>query len=261
MAATRIFDTARLLAPFLALAAAGCSKYMVARPPPGGFDAIIIPGCPSREDGSPTDCQLGRAGQAALLWKDGWARNFIVSGSDVHTPYVEAEAIAAAMTVLGVPPERIVLERDALHSDENVYYSLGIAQVLGFERLAIATNANIASLLCSVMVNWGHACSGIAMDTDALSKFMPPYAEKLHALRARRTEDWEPLDSREARIAQVNGYGRPPSYWLYFFYGWIGTSHRPIAATHAPMTWEARLRELDLTAHSDVSRSPDATPE
>src|SRR6202042_2960663 len=114
-----------------------------------------------KEDGSPSRCQVGRAGQAALLWREHWARHFIVSGSDVHTPYVEAEAIAQAMTVLGVPPERIVLERDALHSDENVYYAILVAKKRGFDRLAVASNGPIANGLCAIMVQWGHACSAI----------------------------------------------------------------------------------------------------
>jgi hypothetical protein len=243
VAASRVLRAAQFGAILLGLASVGCSKYVVDRPPTGGFDAVIIPGCPSEDDGSPSHCQLGRAGHAALLWRDNWARNFIVSDSDVHTPYVEAEAIAQAMTLLGVPPERIVLERDALHSDENVYYSLAISQSLGWNALAIASNGPIASFLCRIMVRWGHDCSAIALDADALSRFMPPYEPGLRALRASRTRDWEPLEVREARIAERNGHTRPSSFWLYLLYPWLGHSHRPIAASHAPMTWDERLRE------------------
>jgi len=225
----------------------GCvtSRYRVEQRPDTPFDAVIVPGCPSEEDGSPSRCQLGRAGHAALLWRDGWTRSFIVSGSDVHTPYVEAEAIARAMTVLGVPPARILLERDALHSDENIYYSLRIARANGLERLAVASNGPIASSLCAMMVLWGHACSALAMDVPALERFLPPYDASLHALRARRTPNWEPLPAREERIAKVNGHGRPPSWVLYPFYDWLGPKHPPIAPAHPDaVTWEARLVEL-----------------
>jgi hypothetical protein len=235
-----------LLLALFALLTTGCaSKYLVNAPPTRAFDAVVIPGCPSESDGSPSRCQMGRAGQAALLWRDGWTHNFIVSGSDVHGPYVEAEAIAQAMTLLGVPPERIVLERDALHSDENVYYSILVAKRRGFARIAVASNGPIAGLLCKMMVHWDYPCAAIAMDTDALERFLPPHEGELRALRAPRVVDWEPLGDREARIAKANGYGRPPSFFLYPFYGWLGHAHRPIAPEHPDsITWAQRLEEL-----------------
>jgi hypothetical protein len=226
---------------------AGCasSKYVANHPPAGPFDAVIVPGCPSEEDGSPSRCQIGRAGQAALLWRDGWTRNFIVSGSDVHTPYVEAEALAQAMTLLGVPPARIVLERDALHTDENVYYSMLLARRSGFERVAVTSYGSAASWMCDVMTQWGHACSSIGMNEDALGRLIPAYDVKLHALRAPRVQEWEPLAPRADRIARESGHSRPPSWVLYPLYGWLGPSHRPIAPRHPdPITWEQRLSEL-----------------
>ncbi len=247
----RAFDPLRLLVIVAAcfVGACGPSKYLVTRPPPEPFDAVVLPGCPSEENGSPSRCQMGRAGHGALLWREGWTKNFIVSGSDVHTPYVEAEAIAQAMTVLGVPPERILLERDALHSDENVYYPVLLAKRLGLNRLAVATNGPVAGWMCSFMEKFGHDCFFIKMDTDALEKFLPAYEPTLRALRARKTENWEPLSDRESRIAEINGYGRPPSWFLYPFYGWIGASHKPIAPAHPEaQTWSERLQELGQEA-------------
>ena len=224
--------------------ACGTSKYDVTRPPAQPFDAIVVPGCPCEDDGRLSRCQMGQAGNAALLWRDGWTRNFIVSGSDVHTPYVEAEAIAMAMTALGVPPAHIVLERDALHSDENIYYSVMLAKRGGFERLAVTSFGSVAGGLCRFMVKFGHECSAIPRDRAALEKFLKPQESMLRALRATRVQSWEPLEERQARIAKVNGYGRPPSWVLYPLYGWIGDGHRPIAPEHPEVvTWEARLGE------------------
>jgi hypothetical protein len=223
--------------------ACGPSKYLVTQRPAVPFDAVIVPGCPSEADGSPSFCQLGRAGQAALLWRRGWATHFIVSGAAVHTPYVEAEAIAQAMAVLGVPADRIVLERDALHSDENVYYSMRIADELGLDKLAVASNEPIGSWMCGLMTSWGHACSSIDMDIGALRKLMPPYDAKLHAMRARRVASWVPLDVREARIAKITGHARPPSFVYYPLYAWLG--RKPVAPAHEhAITWEERGAEL-----------------
>jgi hypothetical protein len=249
----------------LGLGEAGCTEYVVDRRPETPFDAVVVPGCPSRDDGTPSRCQLGRAGQAALLWRDGWTRNFIVSGSDVHTPYVEAEAIAQAMTVLGVPPERIVLERDALHSDENVYYATLIAKKRGYARIAVASNGAFASLLCKMMVVWDYPCAAIQMDTDALKKFLPPYEARLRALRTTRSDPWEKLGPREDRIANANGYGRPPSFVLYPLYRWLAHSHRPIAPEHPDaVTWAERIGaqapSTPRPANSLDRAPPDAGP-
>ena len=86
MAVIRLLDVVCATLLVLTSATAGCSKYIVNHLPAVPFDAVVVPGCPSQDDGSPSYCQLGRAGHAALLWKGGWTRNFIVSGSDVHTP-------------------------------------------------------------------------------------------------------------------------------------------------------------------------------
>ncbi len=246
MSAARRIDPLALGILLVGCLLSGCtSKYLVTRPPADPFDAVLIPGCPSEDDGSLSRCQLGRAGHAALLWGEGWTRYFIVSGSDVHTPYVEAEAIAQVMTVLGIPPQRIVLERDALHSDENVYYAVLLAKKLAYARIAVASSGSVAGLLCKMMAKWDYPCAAIAMDTDALERFLPPYEARLRALRAARVADWESLGDREARIAKTNGYGRPPSFLLYPFYGWLAHSHRPIAPAHPEaITWAERLEQL-----------------
>lgn len=41
---------------------------------------------------------------------------------------------------MGIPKEKIFIEPKAKHSSENVYYSLLIAEELGFKRIAIATD-------------------------------------------------------------------------------------------------------------------------
>lgn len=243
----RVFATVAIASVAVHVVACGPSKYLVTGRPATPFDAVIVPGCPSEADGSPSFCQLGRAGQAALLWRRGWTTHFIVSGSAVHSPYVEAEAIAQAMTVLGVPPERIVLERDALHSDENVYYSMRIAEQLGLDKLAIASNEPMGSWMCGLMTSWGHACSSIDMDVPALRAFMPPFESRLHALRAPRVVNWEPLDEREARIAKITGHRRPPSYLYYPLYRWLG--RKPVAPEHDhSITWGERAAELGMMA-------------
>lgn len=229
-----------------ALVLAGCDPtiYLIREAPKQPYDAVVVLGCPSEADGSPSRCTLGRAGQAALLWKHGYTKSFIVSGGAVHTPYVEAEAIAQAMTALDVPADRIYLEPDANHTDENVYYSMKVADALGQSRLAIASHGAHAAWACSLMVRWGRACGAFAMDEDELGAFLPPREQQLRALRARKVDGWLPLDEREARIREATGFSRPPSYLLYPMLG-LGIEWKPRAIVAAsPMTWSDRRAAL-----------------
>ena len=149
------------------------------------------------------------------------------------------------MTVLGVPPSRIVLERDALHSDENVYYSLLIANKLGFERLAVASNGPIASGLCGMMVQWGHPCSGIAMDGDALCRASclrttRPFTPCARA--ASRTGNLWRHAKRESRGSTVTGAPRR-SGSTSSTAGWALRT-APSSRRIEPITWEKRLQDL-----------------
>jgi hypothetical protein len=247
-----------------ALLAGACAPttHVVRSRPREPFDVVVIPGCPSEMDGTPSYCQMGRAAQAALLWKDGWTRFFIVSGSDVHSPYVEAEAISQLMSSLGVPADRVFLERDALHTDENVYYSMLLAERLGLSSVAVASSEGAAEWMCEVMASWGHTCGAIGTNVGELSAYLPLHESELRRLRATRVQFWVDLPEREADIAKRNGVARPPSFLLYPFYRRIGQLHRPIAPAHpAPLTWRAREAELaggDAGRESEVVR-PEST--
>src|SRR4029077_837424 len=107
-----------------------------------------------------------------------------------------------------------------------------IAEKVGFDRLAIATNEPIGSFMCDLMTSWGHACAAVDMDVTAMRKLMPPFDGELHALRAPRSAHWQPLPSRDRS-------GRPPSFVYYPLYHWLG--HCPPPPTHDPITWEERL--------------------
>ena len=87
---------------------AGCvEQYEFKRRRATRFDAVIVPGCPSEEDGVALAVPDEPRRWAAILWERGLARYFITSGAAVHSRYVEAEAIAAGMAALGVPADRI----------------------------------------------------------------------------------------------------------------------------------------------------------
>jgi DUF218 domain len=202
------------------LAPLGCASRWEARAlPPSRFDAVIVPGCPSEADGALSPCQMSRAVWASILWQRGVAGAFIVSGSAVHSRFVEAEALAAGMAALGVPAERIWLEPNALHTDENMFYSLQLARALGFHSLAVASQKGHAAWGCQMLVDWGQPCSALSLDLDAVraAGALP----RLQLVRTQPALDYVPIEERERLLAKARGRRRPPSYLLYPYIGYL----------------------------------------
>lgn len=240
----------------LAVMSTSCAAAWVVRaPPPIPYDAVIVPGCPSEEDGSLTRCQLGRAGLAAILWRNGEVQDFIVSGGAVHSPYVEAVAIAQAMVVLGVPAARIVIEGNAFHTDENMYFSLQLARLLGAKRLAVASSEGHAAGGCRMLSDWGpETCAALPMDEAALAAFLPPFLPRLQVVRAPRVPQWQEMEAREEVRSARTGQERPPSYLLYPLLSVLrcnGALWRPVAPKHPRLV---RFNELSSRgSHGDLS--------
>lgn len=103
------------------------------------YDVIIVPGVPYN-DSYWTRILLGRIYWSNYLYKNGITKNIIYSGSAVYTPYVESEIMAMYGKKLGIPEDNIIIETNAEHSVENVYYSYQIAKEMGFEKIALATD-------------------------------------------------------------------------------------------------------------------------
>jgi len=235
----------------------GCAAHYEVRDTPGvRYDAVIIPGCPSEEDGSLSLCQMSRAAWAAILWQRGVTGAFITSGGAVHSRYVEADAIAAGMAALGVPADRIFIEPDALHTDENMYFSLRIARALGFRRLAVASQKGHAAWSCRMLEDWGQTtCGAFSVDMDPVHASHP--AARLRAVRTPPVADWQPLAERERAIARKTGRHRPPSYFLYPMLGLLrlnGERWIPYAPPGPPplTTWAARWNAARRGLHSSL---------
>jgi hypothetical protein len=231
------------------LSLAGCAAQYEVKPSAATrFDAVIVPGCPSEDDGSLSRCQMSRAVWAAILWQRGWAGAFITSGAAVHSRFVEAEALAAGMAALGVPADRIWLEPNALHTDENMYFSLQIARALGFRTLAVASQKGHAAWSCRMLEDWGLAkCGAFSVDMAAIrAEQQGDRREQLNRVRTAPEPAWVPLDERERAIAARSGRRRPPSYLLYPFLGWLrlnGERWIPYAPPRPTlMTWGERIR-------------------
>lgn len=103
------------------------------------YDAVIVPGVPF-ENGNWSYIMKGRVLWSVYLYRNGFTKNIIYSGSAVYSPYTEAKIMALYAEKLGVKPENIFLEPRAEHSTENVYYGALVARKQGFQKVALATD-------------------------------------------------------------------------------------------------------------------------
>ena len=104
------------------------------------YDAIIIPGYPFDPEGKMNAIYRMRLAWAFELYETGRTQYIILSGGAVHSPYVEAEIFAMYLMGKGIPADKLILEPNAEHSMENVFYSMEIAEKYGFEKIAVATD-------------------------------------------------------------------------------------------------------------------------
>ncbi len=190
----------------------GCTAGRQASPP---RTVTIVPGCPTLEDGRLSLCLWRRVIWASQLYEDGRATDFITSGSAVYNRYTEAVALKAGMTALGIPPERIHTETQALHTDENMGYSLALAQQLGFHRVAVASDRNQALGACVMVRRWGHDCLLMSLDRGRV------HARRLQPLPQVRippvpASSWQTLEQRELAQAQAEGRRRRPRSLPYY---------------------------------------------
>ena len=103
------------------------------------YDALIVPGIPF-ENNNWNYVMKSRVLWSVYLYRQGFVKNIIYSGSAVYSPYVEAKIMAMYAEKVGVPRDHIFIEPTAEHSTENVYYSCLVAKRNGFKTVALATD-------------------------------------------------------------------------------------------------------------------------
>jgi uncharacterized SAM-binding protein YcdF (DUF218 family) len=138
-----------LVALTSALSSAGCYNAALVEvrqimyrqgPPRGPYDAIIVPGCPTRRDGGPSTCILRRMRVAVRAHRDQLAPRILVSGATVHTKGVEAEVMRDVALELGVPRDAVLVEDQARHTTENLEYAARMLLPRGWRRVLIVTD-------------------------------------------------------------------------------------------------------------------------
>ncbi len=110
------------------------------------YDVIIVPGFP-HDSGKVNMVLTERVKWAYFLYKNGYTKNIIFSGSSVHSPYIEAKVMRLLALQLGIKDENIFTEIKAKHTTENMYYSCVMAKELGFTSIAFATEPAQSSFM------------------------------------------------------------------------------------------------------------------
>jgi hypothetical protein len=220
-----------LLPTALLLLAAGCAHVGPAPATDGAgaprTDVAIIAGCPTEADGTVSDCIWERALQAVTLLDAGEVSYLLPSGGAVHNRYVEAEASRAALLHLGVPAERIALETQALHTDENAAYSVAVARELGWKTVTgVGGEKNQGYGVCMFAQLYGARCRFVPVPRKAVERrTLEEFAGGFPTIRIAPVpvDEWMPLPEREAALAGIRGGAdRPPSAALYHRLAFIG---------------------------------------
>ncbi len=103
-------------------------------------NALIVLGCPTSNNGTPSIAQLVRVRRAEWLHKLKVAKHLITTGGAVKNKYIEAETLRTALVESGVEKENIRIEPNARDTRENLTYSFEIARKEQWKKLLIITD-------------------------------------------------------------------------------------------------------------------------
>jgi len=170
------------------------------------YDAIIVPGFPfNDEEGKMNAFQRMRLFWALHLYETGETNYIIVSGSAVHSPYVEAEIFAIFLAELGVNPKHIIIENRAEHSTENVFYSLELAKKLDLKRVVVATDPMQSKMIAYLMRNIDVEIDYLPTDLKMIfTKYQPKFDHAIDGSPA-YVNNFVPLKERENRKLRMQG--------------------------------------------------------
>jgi uncharacterized SAM-binding protein YcdF (DUF218 family) len=129
------------------------------------FDAIVVLGTPSDDDGNPTPELLDRVTEGVHEYERGVAPRLIVSGAAAHNRFVEAEVMARVAQAQGVPASVIFPETEAHDTIQNACYSARIMKKHGWGSVEVVSSAahlpRAAMIFSQLPLEWRmHAASG-----------------------------------------------------------------------------------------------------
>ena len=103
-------------------------------------DTLIVLGCPTKSDGSPTPEQRERVMEGVREYKKGVSSHIIMTGTAAHNQFVEAHAMAMLAEANGVPASAVVEEDHAHNTIQNIYYSDKIMEEHGWRSTEVISS-------------------------------------------------------------------------------------------------------------------------
>ena len=106
----------------------------------GKSDAIVVLGASVVGACTPSNNALRRVLLAARLWREGHAPVILMTGGSGPAGCEVATAMARFAEEIGVPPQRLRIERASLNTHENAAYSGVLLRAWGYRRVLLVTD-------------------------------------------------------------------------------------------------------------------------
>jgi uncharacterized SAM-binding protein YcdF (DUF218 family) len=169
------------------------------------YDIIVVPGVPL-ENGKWSRTMKGRVYWSKFLFDQGIAKNIMYSGSSVYSPYFEGEVMALYAKALGIPAQHIFTETKAEHSTENIYYSYQKAMLMGFHRVALASDPfQTKALRKFIKKKISPEIGLIPMVGDTMRAMEPQMTDPVIEYQAAFNNEFVPLKDREGFWKRLRG--------------------------------------------------------
>ncbi|MBY6162324.1 YdcF family protein [Mameliella alba] len=110
----------------------------------------LVLGAAVRADGSPSPALKRRTLHAVDLWRRGDVRALILSGGTRTHPPTEAEVMARLCRAEGMPDTALVLEPEALTTEDNMRLSAPLVSRMGAPCVVVVTDRYHAARACLV---------------------------------------------------------------------------------------------------------------
>jgi len=120
----------------------------------GKVDAIIVLGCPTKPDGSPTPEQRERVLEGVREFKKGVSDHIIMTGAAAHNQFVEAHSMALLAEENGVPASSVVEENQAQNTVQNIYYSEKIMEKNGWHTTEVISSPSHLPRTALILHHW-----------------------------------------------------------------------------------------------------------
>jgi len=174
-----------------------CFKIACSKKP---YDVIIVPGFP-HDSGTVNGILNERIKWTNYLYKNGYAKNIIFSGSAVHTPYIEAKIMRLLALQSGIKDENIFIETKAEHTTENLYYSCVLADELGFKTIGFATEPAQSSFMKPFRRKFKLKLDFVPVVTDSINSIPLKPIDESSAF----VSNFIPLKKREGALKSLLG--------------------------------------------------------